>query len=145
MTRSPARRFVFGIARRVPFFSDTPQWSSDDRVRRAAHTSTEGTIIYESNPLATFYNTTLCQSVHYFELLCRRSGNGGPQTCLPAAHGVALLAGLCGPSSSTRNQDPREGPSLARRMTQGLLKSGLTRLAREGRRVQGQANLARFS
>ena len=29
---------------------------------------------------------------------CRRSGNGGPQTCLPAAHGVALQAGPYGPS-----------------------------------------------
>ena len=76
---------------------------------------------------------------------CRCSGNGGPQTCLPAAHGMALLAGLYGPSSSTRNQDPREGPSLVRRTTQDLLRSGLTRLAREGWRVQGWANLARFS
>ena len=32
----------------------------------------------------------------------------------------------------------REGPSLARRTTQGLHGSGLTRLAREGRRDQGK-------
>ena len=42
-------------------------------------------------------------------------------------------------------QDPREGPSLARRTTQDLLKSGLARQAREGRRDQGKANLARSS
>ena len=48
------------------------------------------------------------------------------------------------PSSSTNVQDPREGPSLARRTTQHLLGSGLTRLAREGQRDQGKANLARF-
>ena len=40
--------------------------------------------------------------------------------------------------------DPREGPSLARRTTQDLLGSGLTRLAREGRRDQGKGHLARF-
>ena len=37
------------------------------------------------------------------ESYCRRSGNGGPQTCLPAAHGVAELPGPYGPSSSTRH------------------------------------------
>ena len=36
-----------------------------------------------------------------------------------------------GPSSSTQVQDPREGPSLAGRTTQGLLRGGLTRQARE--------------
>ena len=75
---------------------------------------------------------------------CRRSGNGGPQTCLPAAHGVALRAGPYDPSSPTRFQDPREEPSLARRTTQDLLGSGLTRLARERRRDQGKPILARF-
>ena len=40
---------------------------------------------------------------------CRRSGNGGPQTCLPAAYGVAQGAAQHGPSSSTRAQDTREG------------------------------------
>ena len=75
----------------------------------------------------------------------RRSGNGGPQTCLPVAHGVAVLAGPYGPCSSTRNQDPREGPSLARWTTQDLLRSGLTRLPHKERRYQGGANLARLS
>ena len=42
-------------------------------------------------------------------------------------------------------QDPREGPSLARRMMQDLLRSGLARRAREGRRDQGTANLVTFS
>ena len=40
---------------------------------------------------------------------CPRSGNGGPQTCLPTAHGVASLAGLYGPSSSTRHPRPSRG------------------------------------
>ena len=48
---------------------------------------------------------------------CRRSGNGAPQTCLPAAHGVAPLAAQYGPSSPANAQDPREGPSLPRRTT----------------------------
>ena len=55
---------------------------------------------------------------------CRLPGNGGPQTCLPAAHGVALPAGPYGPSSPTSIQDPRKGPCLARRMTQDLLGGG---------------------
>ena len=63
---------------------------------------------------------------------CRCSGNGGPQTCLPAARGVARGGAQCGPSSSTQTQDPREGPSLAGRTTQGLLRSGPTRQPREG-------------
>ena len=75
---------------------------------------------------------------------CRCSGNGGPQTCLPAAHGVALRAGPYGPSSSTSIQDPHEGPSLARRTTQDLLQGSLTKLAHEGRRDQGKENLVRF-
>ena len=61
----------------------------------------------------------------------RRSGNGGPQTCLPAACGVAQAVAQYGPSSSTQAQDSREGPSLAGRMTQGFLRGGLTREARE--------------
>ena len=76
---------------------------------------------------------------------CWSSGNGGPKTCLPAAHGEALLEGPYNPSSPTSTQDPREGPSLARRMAQDPFGSGLTRLAREGLRDQGKANLARFS
>ena len=52
----------------------------------------------------------------------RRSGNGGPQTCLPAACGVAQVGAKCGPSSSSQAQDPREGPSLAGRTTGSFLK-----------------------
>ena len=63
--------------------------------------------------------------------LCRRSGNGGPQTCLPAACGVAQRGPQHGPSSSTQTQDPREGPSLAGWMTQSFPGHGLIRLARE--------------
>ena len=58
---------------------------------------------------------------------CRRSRNGGPQTCLPAAHTVAKLAGCTAHLHRQGIQDPREGPSLARRTTQDLLGSGLTR------------------
>ena len=49
---------------------------------------------------------------------------------LPAC-GVAQGVAQYGPSSSTNAQDPREGPSLAGRTTQGLLRGGLTRQARK--------------
>ena len=62
---------------------------------------------------------------------CRCSGNGGPQTCLPAACGVAQKGAQHGPSSSTQTQDPREGPSLAKRTTRSFLRHGLVRLARK--------------
>src|SRR3954470_17658285 len=62
---------------------------------------------------------------------CRRSGNGGPQTCLPAARGVAQKGAQHDPSSSTQTQDPREGPSLAGRTTRSFLRHGLIRLARK--------------
>ena len=62
---------------------------------------------------------------------CRRFGNGGPQTCLPATCVVAQGVAQHGPSSSTRVQDPHEGPSLAGRTTGGFLRHGLVRLARE--------------
>src|SRR3954465_14256636 len=63
--------------------------------------------------------------------MCRRSGNGGPQTCLPAAWGVAQKGAQHGPSSSTQTQDPREGPSLSGRTTRSFLRRGLIRLAHE--------------
>ena len=62
---------------------------------------------------------------------CRRSGNGGPQTCLPVACGVAQRGAQHGPSSPTQAQDPREGPSLAGRTIGSFLRCGLVRLARE--------------
>ena len=62
---------------------------------------------------------------------CRRSRNGGTQTCLPAACGVAQGVAQYDPSSSTHAQDPHEGPSLAGRTTGGFLGHGLVRLARE--------------
>ena len=58
-------------------------------------------------------------------------GKGGPQTCLPAAWGVAQGAAQHGPSSSARAQDPHEGPSLAGWTTGSFLKSDLIRQARE--------------
>ena len=76
--------------------------------------------------------------------MCRCSGNGGPQTCLPAARSMAPPAALYGPSSPANTQDPREGPSLARRTMQDLLRGSLTRLACEERRDQGEGHLARF-
>ena len=63
---------------------------------------------------------------------CRRSGNGGPQTCLPAAYGVAQRGAHHGPSSPTQTQDPREWPSLAGRTMRSFLRHGLIRLAHEG-------------
>ena len=54
--------------------------------------------------------------------ICRRSGNGGPQTCLPAAW---LKGGPARPSSSTQAED------LAGRTTRSFLRHGLIRLARE--------------
>ena len=63
----------------------------------------------------------------------RRSGNGGPQTCLPAACGMAQGAVHYGPTSSTRPQDPRKGPSLVGRTkaSSGTASSGwLTRRRR---------------
>ena len=62
---------------------------------------------------------------------CRRSGNGGPQTCLPATCGMAQVVAQCGPSSSTQAQDPREGPSLAGPTTGSFLRSSLLKQARE--------------
>ena len=62
---------------------------------------------------------------------CRHSGNGGTQTFVSAACGVAQGVAQYGPSSSTYAQDPREGPSLEGRMTQGFLRDGLVRLAHE--------------
>ena len=73
---------------------------------------------------------------------CRRSGNGGTQTCLPAACSVAQVGAQRGPSSSAQAQDPREGPSLVRgggqEASSGAASSG--RLARR-RRDQGRGTL----
>ena len=74
---------------------------------------------------------------------CRRPGNRGPQACLPAARGVAKLAGRTTHLHQQGIQDPREGPSLVRGATQDLLWSGLARQAHEERRYQGEANLTR--
>ena len=62
---------------------------------------------------------------------CWCSRNGGPQTCLPAACGVAQAVAQYGSSSSTQAQDPHEGPCLAGRTTQGFLIDDNARLARE--------------
>ena len=62
---------------------------------------------------------------------CRCSGNGGTQTCLPAACGVAPGVAQYDPSSSTHAQDPHEGPSRVGRTTGSFLGHSLVRLARE--------------
>ena len=62
---------------------------------------------------------------------CRCSGNGGPQTCLPAACGVAQRRPSMAHLHQYKTQDPRKGPSLARRTTRSFLRHGLIRLARE--------------
>ena len=57
----------------------------------------------------------------------------GSQTCLPAAHSVAKPAGRTTHLHQQGIQDPREGPSLARRTTKDLLRSGpLGGLTRSG-------------
>src|SRR4051812_43331011 len=82
--------------------------------------------------------------MHRSMCMCRRPGNGGPQTCLLVAHSVARRAALYGPSSPANTHDPRERPSLARQTMQDLLRDGLTKPAREGQRDQGEGHLARF-
>ena len=62
---------------------------------------------------------------------CRRSGNGGPQTCLPAACGVAQRGPGTAHLHQHKTQDHREGPSLAGRTTWSFLRHGLIRLAHE--------------
>ena len=63
--------------------------------------------------------------------MCRRSGNGGPQICLPAACGVAQVGAQRRPSSSAQAQDPREGPSLTGYTIESFLRDGLAGQARE--------------
>src|SRR3954465_7089888 len=74
---------------------------------------------------------------------CWRSGNGGPQTCLRAACGVAQVGAQHGPSSSAQAQDPREGPSLAGRTRGGFLRGSLIRQAHEEAEKSRQVYLAR--
>ena len=62
---------------------------------------------------------------------CRRSGNGGPQTCLPTACGVAQRGPSMAQLHQHKTQDPREGPSLAGRTMWNFLRRGLIRLAHE--------------
>ena len=67
----------------------------------------------------------------------------GPQTCLPAACGVAQVGAQRSPSSSAQAQDPRKGPSLVGRTTEassGVASS--SRLARR-RRDQGRGTSRR--
>ena len=75
--------------------------------------------------------------------MCLRSGNGGPQTCLPAACGVAQA----GPSTAHLHQlmlkDPREGPSLTGRTTGSFLRGSLIRQACEEAERPRQGYLAR--
>mgnify|MGYP005816400455 CR=1 FL=1 len=63
--------------------------------------------------------------------MCRCSGNGGTQTCLPAACGVAQGVAQNGPTSSTQALDPHEGPGLGWRTKGGFPRHSLVRLAHE--------------
>ena len=45
---------------------------------------------------------------------CRRSGNGVPQTCLPAACGVARVVAQYGPSPSAQDSRPSRGAKPCR-------------------------------
>ena len=65
---------------------------------------------------------------------CRCSGNGGPQTCLPTAHGVAVLAGLYAIFIN------KAFKTLAR----GQASRGGRRKTSSGAASPGKANLARF-
>ena len=53
------------------------------------------------------------------------------------------IGGPVRPVFINNTQDPHEGPSLARRTTQDLLRSGLTRRPREEQRYQGGARGSR--
>ena len=64
---------------------------------------------------------------------CRRSGNGGPQTCLPAAHDAAPPAAPYGPSSPANTQDPREADDT--RPPRGLPHQAGSRGAERSRQV----------
>ena len=75
--------------------------------------------------------SSYCYICYTVDEICRPSGNGGPQTCLPAACGVAQVGVQCSPASSAQAQDPRKGPSLTRRTTGSFLRSSLPRQARE--------------
>ena len=68
---------------------------------------------------------------------CRRSRNGGPQACLPAACGVAQVGAQCGPASSAQAQDPREGPSLTGWTTGSFLRTASSGWLVRRRRDQG--------
>ena len=60
---------------------------------------------------------------------CRRSRNRGPQTCLPAACGVAQRGPSTAHLHQHKTQDPRKGPSLVGRTTRTILQHSLVRLA----------------
>src|SRR3954469_17463288 len=74
----------------------------------------------------------------YILQYCRRSGNGVPQTFLPAACGVAQIGPSAAHLHQCKTQDPREGPSLAGRTTQRFLGRGLLRLAHEEAEISRQ-------
>ena len=65
-------------------------------------------------------------------------GTGVPRLACLRPTSVAPSTARYGPASAATTQDPREGPSLARRMTQDLLGGGLTRLAREGGEIKAR-------
>ena len=108
-----------------------PTTSEDrEKMKVIPYASAIGSIMYAM--LCTRPDVCLAISLAgRYQSNCRCYGNGGPQTCLPAACGVAQGAAQHGPSSSARAQDPREGPSLAGWTTRSFLRHGLIRLAHE--------------
>ena len=98
MTRSPAHRFVFGIARRVPSFR-TPEYSSDIvSISGPVHTIVENIIFHESNPLATVYDIVSRLPVYYFQPLASPSlhvsGRGFTGTSCQSRDRVPLFTGF---------------------------------------------------
>ena len=77
-----------------------------------------------------FLNCTFIVPRGFFSF-CWCSGNGGPQTCLPAACGVAQRGPSTAQLHQHKTQDPREGPSLVGRTTGSFLRHGLIRRAHE--------------
>ena len=60
--------------------------------------------------MAWYHHNSCGQSLHFFfACVCRCSGNGGPQTCLPVACGVARVVAQYGPSLSAQDSRPSRG------------------------------------
>ena len=74
---------------------------------------------------------------------CRRSGNGGPQTCLPAACGVAQVGGPVRPSFISSSSRPSRGAKPRGRTTGSFIRGSHIRQAREEAERSRQGYLVR--